>query len=90
MLEIGRQARVRRGLALATGHAIDAARLVCEAGDSLGVVVSDCRLPGNEHGQLDWLGRVRLPVVLISTSGEAEATRLRSTGIDVECLPRYW
>lgn len=75
-------------VALATDNAFDAGRLLGEAGDSLEVVVSDCRMPGNEDGRLDWLGNARLPVVLISASGEAEARRLRILGFDVDCLPK--
>lgn len=75
-------------VALATDNAFDAGRLLREAGDSLEVVVSDCRMPGNEDGRLNWLGGSRLPVVLISASGETEATRLRGLGLDVECLPK--
>lgn len=75
-------------VALATDNAFDAGRLLCEAGDSLEVVVSDCRMRGNENGRLDWLGEARLPVVLISASGEAEANRLRNLGFDVDCLPK--
>lgn len=75
-------------LALATDNPFDARRLLDEAGDSLEVVVSDCRMPGNEDGRLDWLGNTKLPVLMISASGEAEARRLRSMGLDVECLPK--
>ncbi|MEO7067614.1 MAG: ATP-binding protein [Rhodanobacter sp.] len=75
-------------VALATDNAFDAERLLDEAGDSLEVVVSDCHMPGNHDGQLDWLGKVQLPVVLISASGETEARRLRDLGFDVECLPK--
>lgn len=75
-------------VALATDNPFDAKRLLEEAGDSLEVVVSDCRMPGNEDGRLDWLGNTTLPVLMISASGEAEAKRLRSIGLDVECLPK--
>lgn len=75
-------------VALAAGNSIDARRLLEEAGDSLEVVVSDCRMPGNEGGELRWLDTTTLPVVLISASGEAEARRLRARGVDVECLPK--
>lgn len=75
-------------VALAASNVVDARRLLHEAGDSLEVVVSDCRMPGNEDGRLGWLENSLLPVVLISASGEAEARRLRTMGMDVECLPK--
>ncbi|MDO1530584.1 ATP-binding protein [Fulvimonas sp. R45] len=75
-------------VALATDNAFDAGRLLAEAGGSLEVVVSDCRMPGNEDGRLRWLEDSGLPVLLISASGEAEARRLRALGLEVECLPK--
>ncbi len=75
-------------VALATDNPQDARRLLDETGDSLEVVVTDCRMPGNMDGRLDWLGNTGLPVLMISASGEAEASRLRLMGLDVECLPK--
>ncbi|MFC5435870.1 ATP-binding protein [Rhodanobacter umsongensis] len=76
-------------VALGAGSASDAGRLLAEAGDSLEVVVTDCRMPGGDgSGQLRWLDTAVLPVVLISASGEAEARRLRGNGLDVEYLPK--
>jgi signal transduction histidine kinase len=75
-------------VALAADNTVDAKRLLYEAADSLEVIVSDCRMPGNEDGQLRWLETTKLPVVLISASGAAEALRLQEEGLDVECLPK--
>ncbi|SEO98585.1 Signal transduction histidine kinase [Luteibacter sp. UNC138MFCol5.1] len=75
-------------VAIATDNATDALRLLRDAGDSLQVIVSDCHLPGTEHGRLAWLDAVDLPIVLISASAEAEARRLHDAGRHVSCLPK--
>ncbi|SEN44129.1 Signal transduction histidine kinase [Luteibacter sp. UNCMF331Sha3.1] len=75
-------------VAIATDNAVDARRILCDAGDSLEVVVSDCHLPGTEHGRLGWLDDIDLPIVLISASVDAEARRLQDAGRRVSCLPK--
>jgi CheY-like chemotaxis protein len=57
-------------------------------GYTFDVVVSDCHAPGNPDGHLAWLETTRLPVVLISAHGGAEADRLKRFGVDVHCLPK--
>lgn len=70
----------------ATGE--EATALLENPGYIFDIVVSDCHAPGNPDGQLAWLETTRLPVVLISAHGGAEAERLRSFGVDVHCLPK--
>lgn len=70
----------------ATGE--EATALLENPGYTFDVVVSDCHAPGNPGGQLAWLETTRLPVVLISAHGAAEADRLQSFGVDIHCLPK--
>jgi DNA-binding response OmpR family regulator len=70
----------------ATGE--EATVLLEDPGYTFDVVVSDCHAPGNPDGHLAWLETTRLPVVLISAHGAAEADRLQSFGVDIHCLPK--